>query len=126
MHVPGLYLASDPDRGRGVYTAHDLNIGDIIEIAPVVLLPKDQVALINQTILYDYYFEWPDESGRICIAMGYGSFYNHASDSNVKFTFDLDEHTIIFEAIKPIKSMNELYINYVDGERDCPLWFEVK
>jgi len=50
LHIPGLYIANSENRGRGVFTAQDLSKGDLIEICPLLLIPKKEVAKIHKTI----------------------------------------------------------------------------
>ena len=56
QHIPGLYIAESPSRGRGVFTAHEVQEGDVIEICPVVIIPSEQLDQINKTVFFDYYF----------------------------------------------------------------------
>ena len=127
QHIPGLYIADSDGRGRGVFTAHEVHEGDLIEICPTIMIPAEQLALIDQTILYDYYFLWPGDEGLSCLALGYGSIYNHAELPNASITFDLSEFTIIVMAIKDIEAGGEIFLNY-QGEVENPpdLWFDVK
>jgi len=128
QHIPGLYISQTQDRGRGVFTAHEVNEGDMIEICPVILIPPTQLALLNQTALYHYYFLWPTEQNMSCIALGYGSLYNHSSGvPNAEVTFDLDEETILITATRTIDAGEEILIDYQGGIKNAPdLWFEEK
>ncbi|NND33934.1 MAG: SET domain-containing protein-lysine N-methyltransferase [Saprospiraceae bacterium] len=127
QHIPGLYIADSTGRGRGVFTAQELNKGDLIEICPVIMIPAQQLALIDQTVLYDYYFLWPGDEGLSCIALGYGSIYNHAENPNAAITFDLTSDTIMVLATNDITAGQEIFVNY-QGEVENPpeLWFDVK
>ena len=51
-----LFYASSLIGGRGVFSIKDLKEGEIIESCPVIILPKEQISLLDQTVLYDYYF----------------------------------------------------------------------
>lgn len=127
QHIPGLYIAESASRGRGVFTAHEVQEGDVIEICPVVMIPSEQVDQINKTVFYDYYFLWPGEEGLACMALGYGSLYNHAETPSAAITFDLSEFTILVIASKPIEAGEEIFINYQGGVEKAPdLWFDIK
>jgi SET domain-containing protein len=126
LHIPGLYIAESPERGRGVYTAEELNPGDLIEICPVIKIPEIQLKLIDQTILYDYYFLWEEDGYKGCIAMGYGSLYNHHKQANAIFIFDYTDDTIKIECSGLIKEGEEILIDYTgEGLRsEQDLWFD--
>lgn len=123
--IPGLYLMETSERGRGVFTSRNIEIGDMIESAPVILCNKKDREVIHKTILHDYYFLW--EKDNCAIALGYGSLYNHSETPNAEFIFDYENECIDFEAIKKIESGEEILINYqtVDDDK-FSLWFEVK
>ncbi len=126
QHVPGLYIAPSPLGGRGVFSLHPLQPDDTIEICPIIRIPKDQQSLMDQTVLHDYYFLWPDEADGLCIALGYGSLYNHSSTPNAEVTYDLPHEQIIISCSRPIEANEEILIDYTGGIRDAPeLWFEV-
>jgi len=125
LHVPGLFIGVSDERGRGVFTAQALEENDLIEICPVILVPAEQAPSIHQTVLHDYYFIWPDDSGRIAILLGYGSLYNHSPAPNAKVFFDLDHASVEIRCSKNVAAGEELFIDYREGEEDPePLWFE--
>jgi hypothetical protein len=100
QHIPGLYINISKLGGRGVFTAHEVNKGDTIEICPLLMIPPNQIEHIDKTIFYDYYYAWPGEKDSACVALGYGSLYNHASKPNADVVFDIDDQTIIIKALK--------------------------
>lgn len=125
LHIPGLYIQDTEDKQRAVYTAHEVNPGDVIEICHVIMIPKGDVETVHSTILHDYYFVWPDDSGRLALALGYGSIYNHSATPNAEIVFDLDAHTIIFQCIQTIAAGDEICIDYQGGVKNAPsLWFD--
>ena len=127
LHVPGLYLLEDELKGRCIYTSVDLQPNDLIEICPIIKIPSGQLKHIDQTKLYDYYFLWEEEGFEACIALGYGSLYNHSSTPNAEVIMDYDDGTIRIEATQSIKASSEILIDYTGGTRDViKLWFEVK
>ncbi len=125
LHVPGLFIAPSKGRGRGVYTSHNLRIDDIIEICPVVAIPKNQRNYIDKTILYDYYFLWPHPKDSICIALGYASIYNHSSKPNAEAIADSDNQSFTLKCIEDIEAGQEIFINYEGkSENKIKLWFD--
>ncbi|WP_235299026.1 SET domain-containing protein-lysine N-methyltransferase [Portibacter marinus] len=122
-HITGLYLAYT-DKGRSMFTAEKVSKGDIIEACPVILIPEDQKSNIHHTVLHDYYFIWPE--GGIAIALGYGSIYNHSPTPNAKVVFDIEQSEIILVAAQDIEPTHEILIDYTDGQKNHPLWFDPK
>lgn len=127
LHIPGLYIAHHPLRGRGVYTATPLEPGDLIEMCPVIVLPPEDLARIHATRLHDYYFLWGRRRDRCAIALGYGSLYNHAETPNAEYELDFREEMIHIHCIRPIAAGEEITIHYQPDEEGGPgLWFEVR
>jgi SET domain-containing protein len=124
--IPGLYIAYIKNKGRGVFTSSEINPGDLIEVCPVIILPKSELSIIHKTSLHDYYFLWGKDLDKCAIALGSGSIYNHSDHANAMFNLDLENDTIDIECIRPIAAGEEILINYngEDGNQDS-LWFEI-
>lgn len=127
QHIPGLYVGDSELGGRGIFSAHNVNEGDVIEICPLILIPSNQLPSIDNTIIYDYYYNWPGKEGYACIALGYGSLYNHSFKPNAEVIFDLDEQTIVIKALENIEVHREILIDYQGGDKNASkLWFDAK
>lgn len=127
MHHPGLFIATSGEKGNGVFTATEINKGDLIEICPVIVIPSTQRGLIHNTILHDYYFLWGEANESCAIALGYGSIYNHSSTPNAQFVKDHEAEKIIIECIEDIRAGEEITFQYIeDGVTGYKLWFEEK
>lgn len=123
LQIPSLYIAETNEKGRGVFTAADIESEALIEMCPVIFVPKEQLEALDRTALYDYYFIWPDEK-RVCIALGYGSLYNHDKQPNAEIVFDLESEMILIKAISLIKAGEEICFHYLgDGSTEMPYWF---
>ena len=125
MHqMPGLYTAHDDQKGRGVYTSIPVSIGDLIEVCPVIVIPKVELPIIHKTILPDYYFLRGEDMDDAAIALGFGSLYNHAIHPNANFILDMENNTIDIVAILDINPGEEVTINYHGEPGDeSVLWF---
>ena len=125
MHIPSLYIANSEGRGRGVFTAAPLSIGDVIEICPIILIPPEDLQKIHATRLHDYYFIWPGKDAAACIALGYGSIYNHSNIPCAEIVFDIATQNIIVRCTQPIEAASEIFYDYTGGVRRIDsLWFE--
>lgn len=112
-----LYIKNVAEKGRGVFAAKPIRKGDIVEAAPVIVIPDEDVDLIDQTAMADYYFKWGES--HFALVLGYGSLYNFSELPNISFEVDLINKVMIYRAIKSIKIDQELTVHY-----QCDLWFE--
>ncbi|MFZ6024636.1 MAG: SET domain-containing protein [Bacteroidota bacterium] len=125
MILPILSIAPSPDRGRGVFTTADIEIGTIVEISPVLVLNPEERAKVEQTLLFDYIFEWGDDLKSACVALGYLSVYNHSYTANCIYEMDFEHELMQIRTVKPVKAGEELFINYnADPDDSKPIWFE--
>ncbi len=127
MRHEALIILKTKNKGRGVFTDQAIVEGEVIEIAPMLVLPEADKLLVDKTHLYNYYFLWGKENKQIAIALGYGSIYNHSFQPNVAYKMDFENETITFVAWRNIEKDEELFINY-NGDEDSNdlLWFDVK
>jgi hypothetical protein len=95
--------------GLGVFTNKDLNTDDIIEVAPVLRVQTKYLFQENN-ILNDYIFRDPYDENYKIVALGFGSMYNHSDSPNMKYFYQSNK--MIYQAIKPISTGEELYISY--------------
>lgn len=120
-----IFVAPSAVHGFGVFAAAPLAEGSLIEICPVLLFPKAQLAAIRQTVLDDYYFDWGDDGEWYAFALGYGSLYNHSYEPNADYGMDFENQAIEIYALRDIEPGEEIFINY-NGSPDNrePVWFE--
>lgn len=122
-----LRVGPSPGRGRGVFAAIDFCDGDLIERAPVIVIPGVEEELLERTALYNYIFAWPPEPQGSAIALGYGSIYNHARRANARYIKRPETGVIDFVATRDIGIGEEITINYNgDGDPEEPVWFELR
>jgi SET domain-containing protein len=127
MILPNLLIAATPQKGRGVFTSEDIDPDTIIEIAPVIVMSREDRKLLDQTLLHDYIFEWGHDRKSCCMALGYIPIYNHSYHSNCEYEMDYDGQLISVKTVRFIKAAEELLINY-NGKwnNTTPVWFDVK
>lgn len=130
---PSVYIKdTGTGKGRGVFAARRFADKETIEICAVVLfrthynvLPKTIKTLI---------FDWETLAGQArthALALGYGSFYNHANPANLRYEADAENDLLHFVAVRNIEAGEELTINYcaeggaaVCDEENDNNWFE--
>ncbi|HTL08222.1 MAG TPA: SET domain-containing protein, partial [Chitinophagaceae bacterium] len=112
MILPSLYIAPTASMGRGVFSNIDLPANTIIEVAPVIVMHAADRQKLDETLLHDYIFEWGDDTGECCMALGYVPMYNHSYASNCEYEMDFDAQTISITTMRNIAAGEELFINY--------------
>jgi len=106
-------------KGRGVFAQRRFEKGEVIESDPVLVLPNDQYALLEQTTLKDYYFDWGEQA--CALPLGWSVVYNHSEHPNATTVRHLQEGFIEFVALRDIEPGEEITYRYA-----CPPWFEVR
>ncbi|PPQ89643.1 hypothetical protein CVT25_013830 [Psilocybe cyanescens] len=106
LNPVGCVIKSTTDRCRGVY-----------EVSPVLLFSKDEYEEHRKHTLLDHYtFIWTE--GRVALALGLGSLFNHSDPPNVSYTRDIKTDSIKYVASRDIEAGEKLCIFY--GQN---LWF---
>ena len=124
MRNPSLYIAQSALGGRGVFTGAPIKKGDMIEVCPVIVMKEGEMAVLDTTTLYDYYFLWGDDQKQCAIALGFGSLYNHSAPSNADYFMEFEELFIEIYAVRNIEAGEEITINYNGDPNDkAPTWF---
>ena len=110
--------------GKGVYAGENIKKGEVIEIAPILILQFSDFIDTKWNLLFEYYF-WMDDF--VVLALGYGSLYNHSKTPNSKYDIDRENKTLTITAIKDINKDQEIYFDYSGSSSSkAPLWFERK
>jgi SET domain-containing protein len=120
----GLQIAETGRKGRGIITTEAILADTIIEVSPVIVMSGKERALLDQTKLHDYIFEWGTNKDQCCMAMGYVPIYNHSQESNCEYFMDYDAAVIFVKTVRDIEAGEEVTINYNGDWNDpTPVWF---
>lgn len=114
---------------RGILSARAIKKGEIVEVVPVVLVEyktrKDaREKTPTHSLLDNYYYDW--NSNFWCLALGYGSLYNHSYHPNLAYKHDYINKLIKYVAIQDINQDEELTVNYnyePDDKTPIDGWF---
>jgi uncharacterized protein len=111
--------------GRGAFAARFIPAGEVVEIAPVVLLEVAQQPFPQA--IRRLVFNWTQS--HFALALGCGSIYNHADQPNLRYSRDFARQTIQFTALKNIEPGEQLTISYdqtaVGNQPRERGWFEI-
>src|SRR4030081_38928 len=115
-------------RGRGIVALEDIEPGRLVERSPVLIIPSEERAVVDKTVIFTYVFMWEHHMleedlykhrGRSAIALGYTSLLSHSYDPNCSFVRHIDELFIDVFAKSRIRRGEELTIDY-----QMTLWFD--
>ncbi|KZS99472.1 uncharacterized protein LAESUDRAFT_622207, partial [Laetiporus sulphureus 93-53] len=89
----------------------------VVEISPVLLFSSEEYEAHGKyTVLDPYTFRWRD--GRMALALGLGSLFNHSQSPNVSYIINTKTESIRYTTMRRIETGEELCIFY--GHK---LWF---
>ena len=106
-----IYVKKSNIHGWGVFTNQKIKKGTIIEecVIPYEVIP------INSRVLLNYRYVWPsrEKPTSFCIALGFGSIYNHSNEKpSINWKINEKERIMTFTAIRNINANEELLFNY--------------
>lgn len=76
----------------------------------MIVLPSGEVRE-NGTLSF-YVYDWGD--GRVALALGYGSLYNHSDSPNAYAEIDHVHQTIAVKALRGLEPGEEITLDYGD------------
>jgi len=127
MRLHSLYIDYTEGKGRGVFTNEIIDAGDVIEIAPVIVMNAQDRLNLDATKLHDYIFEWGEDRKQCAMALGWIPVYNHSSNANCEYFMDFEEDAMFLKTVRNVEAGEELTINYNgDFDNGKPVWFETK
>jgi len=105
--------------GNGVFIEEDAEEGDLIESCPMIMMSWRHRYFGDPQIhryLYQHTScdceECKRHGNRMYMVVGYAMIYNHQDDPNAVWAFDFNKLFGHLIATKPIKSGEEIFINY--------------
>jgi uncharacterized protein len=114
-------------RGRGVVAEREISQGELIERAPVLIIPEAARAAVDPTNVGNYIFMWEHDTvgqdlysqkGRAAVVLGYTSLVNHSPEPNCDIVRYIDAFALDLVALRLIAAGEELTIDY-----GLTLWF---
>jgi hypothetical protein len=99
--------------GRGVFAARAHARGELVELCPVILFHGKATSVPGE--VRRLLFNWgvlADLRNTHCLALGYGSLYNHQNPASMRYEADITTPALRFIAVRDILQDEELTINY--------------
>ena len=122
-----LAVGPSPGKGRGVFAARRIRAGEVIEDAPVIVVPASEIEHLERTVLQDYYFLWGPQEKDAALLLGLCALCNHSYRPNAMFQLQHEAGTIRFVALHDIEPGEEVTTNYNgDPGSGKRVWFDVQ
>lgn len=101
-----------PIEGRGLFATRNLRPGTVVEVAPVLLIPPEEVDTLDETVVRWYVFDWDGESH--AVVLGKASMCNHDEDANAELVLDEAEQGPVAELTvsRAVRRGEELLLDY--------------
>ena len=111
-------------RGRGVFANCKIKKGEIIEVAPVIVLSRKEAKAVNDLPLASHFYAWGRNGKQVALVLGFGCFYNHSYNPNANYSHRVQNQAIVFRALKDIAPGEEITHNYGGSPESKELiWF---
>ncbi|KAF8465213.1 cytidine deaminase-like protein [Russula ochroleuca] len=118
LNNTGCKIKYSEGKGRGVYASKPMPAYTLLEINPALLFSAEEYeAHGRHTVLDHYTFKWRD--GRMALALGLGSLFNHSDSPNVSYSIDTSTESIRYTTVRAVEPDEELCIYYGTN-----LWFK--
>ena len=114
-------------RGRGVVAGRRIAAGELIERAPVIIVPEEDRAAVDPSSVGGHIFVWEHgtigediyrKQGRAAVVLGFSSLVNHSDDPNCRFIRHIEALALDTIAVRTIRAGEELTFDY-----GMELWF---
>jgi uncharacterized protein len=119
-----LEVGPSPRGGRGVFATEAIDADVLLMRAAILLVPAEQRAHLQTTVVDDYVYEW-DGEGTAALVLGISSMCNHDPDPNAFLWLVTDDVTAELWSTRPIAVGEEITVSYRAEGEDTPLWFDV-
>lgn len=134
---PHLQVQASDIEGRGVFSSKDIEYGEKIEEAHLILLNNNRWEDCDEELrryvlpwveLREDWKEFCDEHGGIgafhatrpVVVLGFGMIYNHSDNNNIDYCIDKHQFLCSYIANRDILAGTELTINYGEYYFDNP------
>ena len=106
---PKVQVGDSGQKGRGMFTRQAVRRGEVLEVAPALLVPGNEADELLTTFLAHYIFR-TDKGDRYVVGLGYTSLFNHAARPNAEFF--VDNVAVTIKATRAIAAGAEVTVSY--------------
>jgi sulfatase modifying factor 1 len=95
-------------KGQGVFAERRFARGEVIESAPVIVVPQEQLADIEQAQLTTYCCAW---GGGQALALGFAHLYTHSDSPNAALIKRIEALSIEVVALRDIEAREKIVVD---------------
>lgn len=118
-----------------MFAARSFAEGEVVHLAPVMLMSDDDVETLESTPLRGLVYGWEHEGTSAAFALGVGSLFNHDAEPNCVYhridAGDVDDDSgavhefdaLQYSTIRAVDEGEELTVDYSGGDPSI-LWFD--
>lgn len=96
------------NKGRGLYAGRDMQAGEVLEVAPMIVYPTQNVDPHTQR------YVWHHGKRKYALPLGRMSLCNHSKRPNAGVKIDERNGTATLHTLKRVLAGTELFIDYGD------------
>jgi hypothetical protein len=102
-----------------VFTTRAVRAGQVLEVAPVLVVPDAQRPALERTRLREHVWEWDDG---VAVGLGLISLVNHGVPGNARWESDVEAGELWLSAVDDLPAGAEVLVDYTLGG-EIELWF---
>jgi hypothetical protein len=103
-----------------VFAGRHFSIGEVIEVAPVLVVPPEQLDALKATGLRYYVWNW---GSSVAVGLGIISLVNHGTPPNASWSANHTTGELTLTALAELVPGTEILVDYSNGG-ERPLSFE--
>lgn len=103
-----LEVRRSPRHGWGVFATAPLEAYELLEEAPYVLVPREQIDAAPAAEVYCYHFD----DAQVLIGFGMAGLYNHSVTPNADYELDRINGAMRHYTLRPVAAGEELTLHY--------------
>ena len=121
-----LQIRSVRGKGRGIFAGRRFAAEELLERAPVLVIPNEEWDLVGASVVASYCFTW-GKADDAAIPLGRASLFNHSYTPNAYAQIHLRDKVIEFLALRDIEAGEEITLNYNgDPDNGTEMSFQVR
>lgn len=106
-------LRKSPIHGWGVFAKDNIEINEILEEVPYLIVPMKKGE--SSSMFIDYRFNFPTGDWKYQVLPGgFGCYYNHSNNPNAYWLTDEENDIFVFVTSAKIKKDDEILVYYGD------------
>lgn len=102
-----------------MFTTRAVRAGQVLEVAPVLVVPEAERSSLERTRLREHVWEW---DGGVAVGLGLISLVNHGVPGNARWESDVDAGELWLTAERDLPAGTEVLVDYTLGG-EIELWF---